>query len=247
MSANVKTTKFVIVYTPPYCEAHPFPTSVFFDEFAVYLEYVVVCPEVLFIAGNFNLHIDDPENADTRGFFELLETFGLVQHVNFCTHVSGHWLDLIITRSSNDIMVMSPKPSLFLSDHCFIECSLAIPSAAVEVKQVSLGRWEKGDLTALQKDIAALNDLPVPDLVENYDLLMRAVADKYASIQNKLGIIRPRVSWYNDDLQRMKTQPRRLERKPRKTKLPCDVSFYWKICDEYCLLLKMPKQSTTTG
>ena len=70
------------------------PTSVFFDEFTVYLEDVVMCPEVLGIASDFNLHIDDPENADTRRFFELLETFGLVQHVNFSTHVSGHWLDL---------------------------------------------------------------------------------------------------------------------------------------------------------
>ena len=34
-------------------------------------------------------------------------------------------------------MVMSSKPSLFLSDHYFIECPLAIPSAVVEVKQVS--------------------------------------------------------------------------------------------------------------
>ena len=53
---------------------------------------------MLVIAGDFNLHTDDPENADTRRFFELLETFGFVQHVNFPTDVSGHWLDLIITR-----------------------------------------------------------------------------------------------------------------------------------------------------
>ena len=67
VSAN-KTTKFVIVYRLPYCEAHPIPTSVFFDEFAVYLEDVVMCPEALVIASDFSLHIDDPENADTRRF-----------------------------------------------------------------------------------------------------------------------------------------------------------------------------------
>lgn len=115
VSGNGKTTKFVIVYRPPYSEAHPVPTSVFFDEFAVYLEGVVMCPEVLVIAGDFNLRIDDPENADTRRFFELLETFRLVQHVNFSTHISGHWLNLIISRSSNDIIVMAPKPSLYLT------------------------------------------------------------------------------------------------------------------------------------
>ena len=78
---------------------------------------------------------------------------------------------------------------------------------------MSFRRWKKVDLTTLQKDIAALNDLPVPDLVENYDFLMRAVADKHAPIQNKLVIIRPRVPWYSDDLGRMKTQRRRLGRR----------------------------------
>ena len=53
---------------------------------------------------------------------------------------------------------------------------------------MSFRRWKKVDLTTLQKDIAALNDLPVPDLVENYDFIMRAVADKHAPIQNKLVI-----------------------------------------------------------
>ena len=104
---NGKSTKFVIVYRPPYSEAHLVPTTVFFDEFAVYLEDVVMCPEVRDVAGDFNLHIDDPENADTKRFFEL---------------------------------------------------------------------------TTLQKDIAALNHLLVSDLVENYDLLMRVVADKHAPI-----------------------------------------------------------------
>ena len=138
-------------------------------------------------------------------------------------------------------MVISPKPSLFLSDHSFIECSLAVPSAAVEAKQVPFRRWKKVDLTTLQKDIATLNDLTVPDLVENYDLFMRVVADKHAPIENKLVIIRPRVPWYSDDLRRMKTQRRRLERMMRKTKLPSDVSLHQKICDEYCLLLKNAK------
>ena len=55
VSANGKSTKFVIVYRPPYSEVHPVPTTVFFDEFAVYLEGVFTCPRMLVIAGNFYL------------------------------------------------------------------------------------------------------------------------------------------------------------------------------------------------
>ena len=75
---------------------------------------------------------------------------------------------------------------------------------------------------------------------------MWAVADKHAPIQNKLVIIRPRVPWYSDDLRRMNTQRRRLERKMRKNKIPSDASSYRKICDEYCLLLKDAKTNYYT-
>lgn len=241
VSAKGLTSKFVVVYRPPYSEAHPVSTSVFLDEFSVFLESVVLCTEVLVIAGDFNLHVNDLDDADARRFSELLETFGLVQHVNFPTHISGNSLDLIITRSSNDIMVISPRPSLFLSDHCFVLCTFAVPSVTVEKKQVSFRRWKKVDLNALEKDFTALNDLPASDLIVNYDNTLRDLPDKYAPLQHKLVSIRPRLPWFNEDLKAMKTERRKLERKMRKTNLPCDVSSYRTICDEYSLQLKAAK------
>ena len=86
----------------------------------------MLCPEMLIIAEDFSLHMDDTMDADARKFSDLC--FSLIQHVNFATHVSGPWLNLLITPSFNDVMIVSPPPSLFLSDHCFVECSLAIPS-----------------------------------------------------------------------------------------------------------------------
>ena len=136
VTAQGTTTKLIIVYRPPNSETHPVPPSVFFREFSHYLENVVLCPEVLVISSDFNFHIDDPFDNDAKKFGDLLETFGLIQHLSFPTHISGHWLDLIITRSFNDIMVRSPHPSFFLSDHCFAECILSIPSPLVTVKEV---------------------------------------------------------------------------------------------------------------
>ena len=149
-----RSTKFVIVYRPPYSETHPVSTNVFMQEFSVFLENLVLCPEVLVIAGDFNLHMDDSTDADALKFADRLETFGLIQHVNFATHVSGHWLDLHITRSSNDVMVVSPRPSLFLSDHCFVECSLAIPSAVGTAREVTFRKCKDIYIAAFQKDIA---------------------------------------------------------------------------------------------
>ena len=68
-----------------------------------------MCPEAFVISGDFNLNLDDFRDIDTKKFEDLLETFNLSQHVSGPTHLSGQTLDLIITRSSDDIVLASPK------------------------------------------------------------------------------------------------------------------------------------------
>ena len=48
-------------------------------EFSSYLENIVMCPEPLVIAGDFNFHMDLVHSKDAVTFNELLETFGLSQ------------------------------------------------------------------------------------------------------------------------------------------------------------------------
>ena len=103
-----RSMRHIIVYRPPYSSLHPVPASVFFDEFSQFLENVVMCPEVLVISGDFNFHLDDLRDNDTKKFMDLLETFSLSQHVSGPTLLSGHTLDLIITRSSDDVVLASP-------------------------------------------------------------------------------------------------------------------------------------------
>lgn len=225
VTAYGRTSKSVTVNRPPYSDAHPVPTGVFFQEFTVYLESILLCPEVLVIGGDFNIHIDDPSYPDTKKFTQLLQTFGLLQHVTFATHISGHWLDLIITRLSNDIMVVSPRPSLFLSDHCFSECILDIPSTSVTVKEVSYRKWKQIDLAAFKDDIIAseLYSLPSNELAANYNRVLQAVLDKHAPLQRKVLTVRPRVPWFNDELKQLKGKRQKLEKKMKKSNLPSDV------------------------
>ena len=57
-------------------------TSVFFHEFSVYLESLVMWNELLLICGDFNIHIDVPSDADTIRLKDLLNSMGLVQMSN---------------------------------------------------------------------------------------------------------------------------------------------------------------------
>ena len=64
-------TLHVIVYRSPYSSIHPVSASVFFDEFLQFLENVVMCPEVLVISGDFNFHLDELRDNDTKKFIRI--------------------------------------------------------------------------------------------------------------------------------------------------------------------------------
>ena len=155
LSAHGRIIELVVVYRPPYSKEHPVPASVFFQEFSTFLETIVLCPEVLLVSGDFNFRLDDPSDADARKFMELMDTFGLLQHINTSTHVSGHILDLIISRSCNDINIFLPKATYYISDHCFSECQLCIPGPNLLVKEVSYQKFKQIDINDFRSDIAS--------------------------------------------------------------------------------------------
>jgi hypothetical protein len=55
-------------------------------------------PEEIIITCDLHFHLDNKSDCDGRKFIEMLSDRGLVQHVIGATHVSGHTLDVIISR-----------------------------------------------------------------------------------------------------------------------------------------------------
>ena len=55
-----------------------------------------------------------------NGFNDILTCFDLRQHVNFSTHVHGHWLDLLITKrisnSNKSVFSTLPKNTTSMDD-----------------------------------------------------------------------------------------------------------------------------------
>ena len=150
-----RSMRHIIVYRPPYSSLHPVSASVFFDEFSQFLENVVMCPEVLVIFGDFNFHLDDLRDNDTKKFKDLLETFSLSQHVSGLTHLSGHTLDLIITRSSDDVVLASPKATFPISDHFIIQCPIGFRRPALSCKELTFRKLKNIDIAELSADIAS--------------------------------------------------------------------------------------------
>ena len=95
-----RTITMLAVYRTHYSQAYPASSSIFFEEFPNLLESIVMCTEIIVISGDFDFHLDDPSDNARKTFTDLLETFGLSQHVTTPTHSSGHTMDLLILRSS---------------------------------------------------------------------------------------------------------------------------------------------------
>ena len=87
------------IYRPPYSSDHPHTPSQFLNEFGAYIETIIIKPETLIIAGDFNILMDNLLDQNTIRFNSIISSFSSFNHINFPTHFSNHILDLVITRS----------------------------------------------------------------------------------------------------------------------------------------------------
>lgn len=60
--------------------------------------------------------MDVPSDPHAKVFLDLLSSLGLKKRVNVPTHISGHTLDLLITREHDSITTGEPVVDCFLSD-----------------------------------------------------------------------------------------------------------------------------------
>ena len=77
------------------------PISTFYTEFAELMEIFSVSSDKLIIAGDINIHMETQETS-ARRFNEILDMFGLKQHIQVPTHYQGHTIDVVITRNSDN-------------------------------------------------------------------------------------------------------------------------------------------------
>ena len=244
VKVHERSTRHIIVYRSPYSSLYPVSASVFFDELSQFLENVVMCPEVLVVSGEFNLHLDDLRDNDTKKFMDLLETFSLSLHVSCPTHSSGHTLDLIITRSSDDVVLSSPKATFAISDHFIIQCPIGFPRPALSCKELTFRKLKNIDIAEFSGDIASsmlcrsVHWDNIDALSDCFNMTLTDILDKHAPLKTRTMINRPRIPWFNDDIKLLKRRRRRLEKKALKTDLPGDWNNYHKVRNQYSALIK---------
>ena len=78
--------------------------ALFYEGFSRLLEKTLAeHPGPIIFIGDFNFHVHDVNDYQAKRFANMLGAFDLKRHVNDITHMDGHTLDLVITRSEDSI------------------------------------------------------------------------------------------------------------------------------------------------
>ncbi len=181
------------------------------------------------IVGDFNFHFNKVNDPDTIQLKDLLETFSLTQFIDKPTHVSGNTLDLVLTRSSDDLINSVDIDGLF-SDHNS-RCKLNVNKPEytkniVTYRKLKAINHEDFACDIMNSDLITKPHSDLPALIDQYNSTLSTVLDKHAPLKTRSFTQRPNNPWYNDEIAEAKRKRKRLERKWRKTKLQIDRDLY---------------------
>jgi hypothetical protein len=247
VSTGNDCVRLVNIYRPPSSSKHGQCSSVFLDEFSTYIDSMSTMSGRLLGTGDFNYHFDDALKTDASEFRKLMFSLNLNQHISEPTHINGHTLDLILTRSTDDIVsnVVVHPPAL--SDHSPISLSLPLHKPVAEKKTITYRKLKDIDIESFRSDISSSQLCTSPpdnldELVDMYNDTLSKILDQHAPVQSKQVTIRHHAKWYNDEIASAKKVRRRAEKKWRKNKLQVHLDVYKEECHKVRRLCRAAKQ-----
>jgi hypothetical protein len=142
------------IYRPPYSPNHRITQSQFLNEFPSLLDEATAYSDSVLILGDLNIHFDNENDIYANQLTSLLHSYDIKQEVCVPTHISGHILDVIISRGSDRIEVSNPIADYFISDHCFTSCSVSTPKPPQCIKTVKFRKWKSLNQDEFIADLA---------------------------------------------------------------------------------------------
>ena len=198
-----RTFNITLFYRPPSPSIDPF-----LDEFRLFLH--TIFPNTI-ILGDFNF----PNPPSTRSLNNLLNSFDLIQHVTFPTHVQGNILDLIISPKTNKIITNLTIGPPF-SNHFIILLNLSHPKPTRPLTTRTSRKIHNLPIPAFIADISSLPNTTSTELHKSFSTNF----DKYAPLVTRTTITRPDSSWYTSSLLKQKRILRTAEKNTYTDSLP---------------------------
>ena len=221
-----KTFRIINIYRMGYTKHCPFTYKLFLEEFAILMENNSSSPGELIITGDFNFHMEKPdEDKSANEFLELVGSFNLHQHIKEITHINGGTLDLILTEDPELVKNVKIINGRLNSDHHPIQfniiCNLKQTNDFISIEKRN---YKNMNMECFKDDLAAVVDdelyknLNSEDTVDLYTEAVLKVLNKHCPIKSIRCRKRPTSPWFSDKLAEMKRTKRKFERKFKKCK-----------------------------
>ena len=192
--------------------------SNFISEFYAFLEYLMTTFTQFLICGDFNIHVNKPNERFVSNFNDILNTFSLVQSVHGPTHTGGNTLDLIIhdptVLNVSDIYVEAPGRSdhslIFFKLHCNLEIK--------QKKEITFRNLKSVDIVSFKNDITSnLNNFLSNCDSENFEhtvslfnQIFGEIVNSHAPVVTKSVDINQKPGWLDQEFRAARSERRRL-------------------------------------
>ena len=176
------TLTILAIYHPPYSNQSKVTNCDFLDEFIDWVvEYIMNDTNVI-VLGDFNLHVNDPNDDNAMNFIESTQAIALEQHVNFSTHLSGNTLDLVFTEQFNGLKIQKCTQDDFILDHCIVKCNLNVKRPDITRKVISYCKLNDINIQNMMNSFSTTYFDDLDGLVEQFDKALSKALDKVAPI-----------------------------------------------------------------
>ena len=178
------------------------------------------------LVGDFNFHMEEKSDSNTKRFQGLISSSGLTQHVKEVTH------DLVITQSDSQVVKSVGVIEMTFSDHNAIHFRLDVNKPARIRNSVTSRKLRSLDTSAFSEDIrgsSLVQDPPndLPRFVKSYKDLLTSLLDRHAPDKTRTFTLHPDSLWFTDAIQDARRKRRKLERHYRRTKCIDDNLMCW--------------------
>lgn len=245
---SVKQSAIIfVIYRPPPSAKNGLSSKMFFTQFADFLEQHITSVKQLVILGDFNIHVDNPQDRDAQELHSLLDRFGLKQHVHQSTHRSGHTLDLVLSRSSESLVTNVHACDHGFPDHYPVFSRLSLQKPPNLKETVTFRKFKTVNVSDVSDDIlnSALNtDLSACELdgvVSLYNSELARIIDVHAPLKTRTLTVREEAEWYTDNIRAAKQKRRQAERLWRKTGLSVHRDIFMTRREEVNNLIQQSK------
>ena len=232
ISLNKESFYFLVIYRPPSSS-----TSTFFENFQSLLGDIHLTTENLAIIGDFNLHLETT-CSNPKTFHSLINSFDLIQKVNFHTHIHGHTLHQVLTKSNNDNISNVHTTDAF-SDHLSVSFSLNFltlrsqNNATVSFRKNHKIDKEKMKADLLASELISNTSKESDTLYKQYHSTLSTLIDKHAPLHTKHTKAKYIPGWVNDTVIAAKEAKRLFECIWRRDKSTFNRSWYMQKVHQY--------------